>query len=255
MFIDTHCHLDDERYSSVENVVNTFVRDGVDFAINMGCSYSSSERGKELSEQFKQIYFCAGFHPSDVDLFDNELEKTIPLLDHEKCLGIGEIGLDYYWKPFDKEKQIKCFVSQLELANYKKLPVCIHSREATGDMINILKQNKNLLTNGGVMHCFSGSVETAKELMDIGLYISFAGPITFKNAGKLLEVAKYVPLEYCLTETDSPYLAPHPLRGSVNEPKNVALICAFLAQLKNIEIESFAKSIMDNAKRLFKKLK
>ena len=139
------------------------------------------------------------------------------------------------------------------LAKKLDLPVIVHDREAHKDCFDIVKEYNN---NSKVLfHCFSGSVETAKELMDIGLYISFAGPITFKNAGKLLEVAKYVPLEYCLTETDSPYLAPHPLRGSVNEPKNVALICAFLAQLKNIEIESFAKSIMDNAKRLFKKLK
>ena len=134
------------------------------------------------------------------------------------------------------------------------MPVCIHSRDATEDMLKTLKQNKSLLVNGGVMHCFSGSVETARELLNLGMFVSFAGPITFKNAGKLLEVGKYVPDNYILTETDSPYLAPHPLRGSINEPKNVSIVTAFLAQLRGKELCSFAEIVMANAKQLFKKL-
>lgn len=255
MFIDTHCHLNDEKYENVQNVIDNFIRDGVSIAINMGCSSNSSEFGRDLSEKYNQIYFATGCHPSDVNGFDDkEFDRIQSLTAHPKCVAIGEIGLDYHWQPFDKKVQTECFIKQLELAKSTKLPVCIHSRDCTEDMLKILKENRSKLEFGGVMHCFSGSVETAKELLNLGLYISFAGPLTFKNAGRLLEVGKFVPNEFCLTETDSPYLAPHPLRGTVNEPKNVSLVCAFLASLKGIEVQSFAPIVMDNAKRLFTKL-
>lgn len=255
MFVDTHCHLYDEKYLDVDAVVKSFVKDGVDIAINMGCSYASSLKGKELSEKYNQVYFATGCHPSDVEYFDDrEFEQIKQLANHPKCVAVGEIGLDYHWQPFDKEKQKICFIKQLEFAKEVNLPISIHSRDATEDMLKILKENKALLCNQGVMHCFSGSKETARELLDLGLYISFAGPLTFKNAGKLLEVATFVPSEYCLTETDSPYLAPHPLRGTINEPKNVSLVTAFLAQLKGEDLERFAQKIMENTKKLFKKL-
>ncbi len=255
MFIDTHCHLHDEKYLDIDGVVKAFVKDGVSVAINMGCSAQSSIKGKELSEKYQQIYFATGCHPSDVDKFDDvEFEQIAKLTEHPKCVAVGEIGLDYHWEGFDKDQQKKGFIVQLELAKNSKLPVSIHSRDATEDMLNLLKSNKDKLLYGGVMHCFSGSIETARELLNLGLYISFAGPLTFKNAGKLLEVAKYVPEDRCLTETDSPYLAPHPLRGTVNEPKNVSLVSAFLSQLKGKEVGSFAQTLMLNAKTLFKKI-
>ncbi len=255
MFIDTHCHLHDEKFEDVKQVVADFVRDGVEFAINMGCSAKSSEVGKEFAEQFKEVYFAVGCHPSDVNGFDEvEFDRISNLTSHSKCVAVGEIGLDYHWEGFDKKKQIDCFIKQLELARHVGLPVSIHSRDATEDMLKILKQNKNLLTNSGVMHCFSGSIETARELLNLGLYISFAGPVTFKNAGRLVEVAKFLPNEVILTETDSPYLAPHPLRGTINQPKNVSLVTAFLANLKAVELSVFAENVMENARRLFKKL-
>ena len=255
MFIDTHCHLHDDKFVDVEKTVDEYLRDGVEIAINAACCALTAKKGKDLAERFPSVYFMSGCHPSDVKTFDdNEFETIESLCSHPKCVAVGEIGLDYYWAGFDKEQQKNAFIKQIELADEVKLPISIHSRDATADTLEILKSNKNKLTNGAVMHCFSGSVETARELLNLGLYISFAGPLTFKNARNLLDVAKYVPDDRCLTETDSPYLAPHPLRGTQNSPKNVSLITAFLAQLKGKELQSFSQQIMLNAKELFKKL-
>ena len=256
MYIDTHCHLHDAKLSDTDAVVAEFINSGVTTTINMGCCAATSIQGKILSEKYPSVYFASGCHPSDIDGFDQaEEDKIFSLTSHEKCVAIGEIGLDYYWKPFDKEKQKAGFIRQIELAKQAKLPICIHSRDATGDMLELLKSNRDKLTYGGVMHCFSGSVETAAELLKLGLYVSFAGPLTFKNARQLLDVAKYVPIDMCLTETDSPYLAPHPLRGTVNTPKNIPIILACLAQLKCVDNVELAAQIKLNAKRLFTKLK
>ena len=255
MFIDTHCHLHDAKLPDTDAVVKAFVRDGVDAVINMGCCAQTSEIGKVLSEKYQQVYFATGCHPSDVGGFDDrEFDRIAVLTSHPKCVAVGEIGLDYHWQGYDKKRQADAFVRQIELAYSSGLPISVHSRDATADTLKILKENKSKLIHGGVMHCFSGSKETAKEMLDLGLYISFAGPLTFKNAGRALEVARFVPNDFCLTETDCPYLAPHPLRGTVNEPKNVGIITAFLAQLKNVELSEFAGVIKQNAKRLFTKL-
>ncbi len=255
MFIDTHCHLDDDRLINTDEVVKDYQLSGVEVAINMGCNLESSIKGKAFADKYKSIYFAVGFHPSDaLDFNEESLDKLKALATDSKCLAIGEIGLDYYWKPYDEKKQQECFIRQVEFANEFKLPICIHSRDATADMLKILTENKQKLNHGGVMHCFSGSVETARQLLDLGIYISFAGPVTFKNAKGLLDVARFIPLDMCLTETDSPYLAPHPLRGTVNAPKNVPIITAFLANLRGVELTDFANQIMQNAKSLFYKL-
>ncbi len=254
MFIDTHCHLHDAKFTDVDTVVKEFLHDGVDIAINAACCAKTSEEGMALAEKYPSVYFMTGCHPSDVSGFnEKEKDRIYKLTSHKKCVAIGEIGLDYYWKPFDKEMQKKAFIEQIELADSAKLPICIHSRDATLDTITILKENKSKLTNGVVLHCFSGSKETAQEILKMGYFISFAGPLTFKNS-KTVEVAKYVPVDMCLTETDSPYLAPHPLRGTQNSPKNVSIIAAFLAQVKAMEVEQLAEQVMSNAKTLFKKL-
>ena len=256
MFIDTHCHLHDDKLVDKDLVVQNYLRDRIEAVINMGCCAKTSLMGRDLSEKYPSVYFATGCHPSDSNGFGQKEFDTIKsLATHPKCVAVGEIGLDYYWEPFDKEKQAECFIEQIEFAEQAKLPICIHSRSATGDMLKILKEQKSKLVYGGVMHCFSGSVETAAELLKLGLYISFAGPLTFKNARTLLDVAKYVPNDMCLTETDCPYLAPHPLRGTVNEPKNVAITSAFLAELKGYEVTEFAKILTSNAKKLFYKMK
>ncbi len=255
MYIDTHCHLHDPKLFDTDMVVKEYLSLNVNTVINMGCCAKTSIEGKNLSEKYPSIYFATGCHPSDVGGFDNdEFDKIKQLTTHEKCVAIGEIGLDYYWEPYDKELQKKAFIAQMELAKESRLPICIHCRNATGEMLEILKQNKEKLNYGGVMHCYSGSVETASELVKLGLYISFGGTLTFKNARQLIEVAKFVPEELCLTETDSPYLAPHPLRGTVNTPKNIPIITQCLANIKGIEVEKLSEIIMKNAKRLFTKL-
>ena len=256
MFIDTHAHIHDDKLADKDKVVENYLRDGVEAVINMGCCAKTSLMGKDLAEKYPSVYFATGCHPSDSNSFDEKEFETIrSLASHPKCVAVGEMGLDYYWKPFDKEKQADCFIKQIEFAKEAKLPICIHNRDATADTLQILKDNKYKLTYGGVMHCFSGSVETAKEVLKLGLYISFAGPLTFKNARSLLDVAKFVPEDRCLTETDCPYLAPHPLRGTVNEPKNVTITSAFLAELKGREVTEFANVLTSNAKTLFYKLK
>lgn len=255
MFIDTHCHIDDQKIVDLDDVVSDYLKDGVDTVINMACNLNSCATGMALSQKYPSVYFASGFHPSDAnDVTNEDLYRLKSYLTQDKCVAVGEIGLDYHWDGFDKQKQKQVFISQIELAKEFKLPVSIHSRDATEDMINILKDNKDKLVYGAVMHCFSGSKETASQLLKLGLYISFAGTLTFKNAKNLVEVAEFVPSDYCLTETDSPYLAPHPFRGTLNTPKNVSLVCARLAEIKGVPIEQMASAVKENAKRLFKKL-
>lgn len=254
MYIDTHCHIADEDFENPAEVIEEYVKRGVSVAINMGCDAESSLRGKSLSEKFESVYFAAGFHPSEAEKFSKEEEEKIRgLLSHPKCVAVGEIGLDRHFLPYDAKKQEDCFVRQLVMASEFNLPVSIHMRDATEETLRLLKENKRFF-RGGVMHCFSGSVETLKTLLDLGFYIGFGGTVTFKNAKNVRLAAAYVPADRLLTETDSPYLAPEPYRGSKNEPKNVPIIAAFIANLRGEDNVRFANRIMQNAKELFKKL-
>ena len=257
MFVDTHCHLDDEKLKNdLDAVVREFKERGVGIVINMGCDAPTSELVKSQAEKYDGVYFAAGIHPMDVKNAEpTDLDKIAELAKHDKCVAIGEIGLDYYWDKTFKERQKEFFVRQLCLAKKAGLPVNIHVRDAMGDALDILKANKNELTFGGVMHCFSGSVETAKELLKLGFYISFGGTLTFKNARSILEVAKVVPKDRILTETDSPYLAPEPVRGTVNSPKNIPFIAARLAEIRGETTEETAKAVYDNTLALFKKIR
>jgi TatD DNase family protein len=254
MFIDIHCHIEDNTAENIDKIVNAYLSDGVKRVINAGANLSSSIKSSELASKYESVYFVAGVHPSDIEeLNDEVLLKLSSLASQDKCLAIGEIGLDYHFLPFDKEKQIKGFISQIELANRLDLPVVVHSRDATKDTLDILKANP--VRRGGVMHCFSGSKETALEYIKMGFYISFGGTLTFKNASVLKEVAKALPLDKILTETDIPYLRPHPFRGTVNQPKNVSLVAGYLSELLALPLEQVSSAVMQNAKRLFYKLK
>lgn len=254
MFIDTHCHLADPKLSDTEQVVSEYLRLGVDTVLTMGCCANTSEIGLKQSKIYDSVYFASGVHPSDSAGYDDkERERIIEYAKDDKCVAIGEIGLDYYWKPYDKDCQMKCFIDQIEIANELKLPICIHMRDATQDTLQVLKEHKPQY--GGVLHCFAGSVETANILLKQGFYISFGGTLTFKNANKALEVAKIVPEDRILTETDSPFLAPTPYRGTVNSPKNIPIICDFLAKLRGVDINHLANAIKQNATTLFYKLK
>lgn len=257
MYIDTHCHLHDPKFNGArDEIVKECERVGVGLIIDMGCCAQTSLIGKELSEKYPSVYFGAGCHPSDAKTFDqNEYEKISALADHPKCLAIGEIGLDYYWDSSYNDIQKQVFISQLELAKEKKLPFNIHSREATQDTLEILKTNKDKLIYGGVMHCYSGSIETAKEYMKLGLMISFGGPATFKNADRIREVVKTIPDDYLFTETDSPFLSPEPLRGKNNKPFNIPIILNLLAKVRNQDADFLQEKVYENAKRLFTKLK
>ncbi len=256
MFIDTHCHLTDEVFSDVKSVVDGCNKDDVRLLINAGYNMPSSVGGAELSKGFKEIYFLCGFHPSDAEDFNNEtIDNLLSLSRNEKCVGIGEIGLDYHYDGFDKKLQQKVFITQLELAKSLNLPVCIHSRDCTEDMIKILKDNKDKLINGAVMHCFSGSLETAKILWQMDIYTSFSGTLTFKNAKNLIEVAKCVPNDLYLTETDSPYLSPHPFRGETNSPQKVKYVALKLAEIRQQPVEVVTNQIKNNALNLYKKIK
>ena len=255
MFIDTHCHLNDERFQNPEEQIVHMRENGVTLAVCAGYDVPSSARARELAERYKEVYFTAGIHPdAQADATAENLEKIRKLCAHEKCVAVGEIGLDYHYTPFDKEGQKRAFALQVKLAAETGLPFCVHARDCTADMLSFLAENQTFLANGFVMHCFSGSAETAAQLVKMGAYISFSGTLTFGNARSLPQAAAIVPTERLLTETDSPYLSPHPYRGTTNEPARVRLVAEKLAQIKGEEIGRFAQKLRENAKRIFKRL-
>ena len=256
MFIDTHCHLNDERYENIDEIVARMRENGVTKAICAGYDAASSLRAQKLAERYGEVYFTAGIHPDAEQTATAENLKIIEeLCAHEKCAAVGEIGLDYHYAPFDKEGQKRAFSAQVELAARLALPFCVHARDCTADMLEFLSAHKEFLKNGFVMHCFSGSAETAERLVELGAYISFAGTLTFKNARTLPQAAAAVPEDRLLTETDSPYLSPHPFRGETNEPARVKYVAEKLAEIRGRSAASLAGIVADNAERIFKRIK
>ena len=251
--IDTHCHLNDETlYKDLDNVISRAIQTGVEKMIVIGWDKQSSELAIKIAEQYPFIYACVGIHPENLDGVDNTiLESTLNLSSHPKVVGIGEIGLDYHWtKDLDKrEIQKDYFIKQIEYANKVGLPISIHSREAFQDTLDILKEHKPLY--GGVMHCYSGSVEGLQDVINLGLHIGLDGPVTFKNAKTPKEVAIEVPLDRLVLETDCPYLSPHPLRGTVNEPSNLILVADEIATLRNMSKKHLLEVVYDNSCKLF----
>ena len=262
---DSHAHYFDERFADeFENAAHSILPElfegDIEYIVNVGTNNENNRLCLEMARQYDGMYAAVGIHPTDCrDYGREEIQKFEDFLiahrdfKKEKIVAIGEIGFDYHWEPYDKDKQIAGFIKQIELANSLNLPISVHSRDATENMINLLRTHK--LANGGVMHCFSGSRETAKILLDLGFYISFAGTLTFKNARNLVDVAEFTPLDRCLTETDSPYLAPVPHRGEMNTPAYVPFVTKRLAEIKNIAMDEVAKTVKNNAKTLFYKLK
>lgn len=215
MYIDTHAHLNyEDKYGDLDALLAEIAAAGVDTVINVGWNCDSSALAAKQAEKYPQLYFAAGFHPSNLsDFREGDYERIAALLASPKGVAVGEIGLDYHYDGTDEAAQKRAFAAQLELAYALKLPFCVHSRDAAADTLRILKDNRGKLAYGGVMHCFSGSPETAKEYLKLGLYISFAGPVTFRNARRLDEVAKEVPSDRILAETDSPTLPPSRTAG------------------------------------------
>ena len=261
MYIDIHCHLTGGEYAEIGGVDGVIARareNGVGIIVCSGFDLQSSIQAKELSEQYAEVYFCAGFHPSELHKYeDGDLEQILALCQHEKCVAVGEIGLDYHFDDNPApETQRELFLQQLILADKIGLPVVLHSRDAAQETLELLQANKHLLKKGGLMHCYSYSPEMTKDFLELGLSFSFGGPSTFKNAKKVVESVQRIPAHRILSETDCPYLTPVPYRGVFpNEPKNVKHIVENLAILRNENLEELKENILQNAKNLFFKLK
>jgi len=252
--IDTHCHLNDEiLYKDLENVISRAQQVGVEKMVVIGWDKASSKLAIELAEQYDFIYAVIGFHPENVfDIDDKVLYETLELCKHPKVVGIGEIGLDYHWtkEPDKREIQKQFFIKQIDFANEHHLPISIHNRDAFADTLSILKEHKPLY--GGVMHCYAGSVENLNDIINLNLYIGLGGPVTFTNAKTPKEVATEVPLDRLVVETDCPYLSPHPLRGTVNEPANISLVVDEIARLRDMSKKHLLDALYQNSCKLFK---
>jgi len=253
-FVDTHCHLSDEKFSAdFLKVCNRAKNVGVTKIINFGSTVADSVQVVELSKNFSEMFAGVGVHPEEVQDFDDAAaEKIIALAENKKVVAIGEIGLDYHWKknPDARLIQQKIFIQQLDIARQLNLPVCIHEREAHGDTLKILQTEGRDLR--GVLHCFSGSLEMAKEVWKLGWLIGIDGPLTFKNSAKLPEIIQAAPREMLLLETDAPYLAPMPFRGKRNEPAYLVEIAKKIAELRGEDLETVAEYTTQNAERLYK---
>ena len=255
MIFDSHAHYNDEKFNSPDisrdELLNKLLGEGVTAIVNASVNVEDSKDSLELSEKFDGIYACVGIHPGDVDKvgdIDSAIAEIRRLASHKKAVAIGEIGLDYYWEPFDKQKQKLFFTKQLDLARELSLPVVIHDRDAHGDVDEIIRNYPDLKI---VLHSYSGSAEWAKSLVNDGRYISFSGVVTFKNARRALEALTAVPLDRILIETDCPYLAPTPLRGSVNNSANLIYTAAKIAEIKGVTTEKILEQTYINACRFY----
>lgn len=252
MLTDSHAHLDDEEFlADLEDVVERARQAGIRYIVNCGIDVRSCRRGIEMAERFKEIYVAVGIHPHNAStVTDDVLQVLAELSENSKVVAIGEIGLDYYRNLSPRSKQVEAFRAQIRLARRLGLPVVIHDRDAHGDTLKILKEER-ARDVGGVMHCFSGSWEMARECMQMGFYISFAGPVTFGQSRRLREIARQVPRDRLLLETDCPYLSPEPYRGKRNEPARVRLVAQEIARLKQMALEEIEEVTTTNAIRLF----
>ncbi len=253
MIFDTHCHLNHEDlYNNIDEIIFNADKYNVKKFMVVGYDVETSVLALQIAKKYKQCYASIGIHPTEIDKIEpDKLYDFLCLSNNKEVKAIGEIGLDYHWEK-DKtrqELQKEYFIAQIEYANMVKLPIIVHCREAIGDCLALLKEHRPLY--GGVMHCYSGSVNDMYEFIKLGLYISLGGPVTFKNAKTPKEVAFNCPLDKLLIETDSPYLTPHPYRGNRNEPKNITLIAQEIANIKEISKPHLEDLTYKNAIRLF----
>ena len=249
LIFDTHAHYDDERFDDIrEELLSSLQKNGVGAAITCGCDKESSKKALEMAEKYQNVFSAVGIHPSNINS-GTTIEEIENLAKHKKCVAIGEIGLDYYWTQDNKPLQKEIFIKQLELAKKLNLPVLIHDRDAHADTLEILREYKPK----GVVHSFSGSPEMAKELIELGIYIGIGGVITFKNAKKLPDVVKMLPMDRMLLETDAPYLTPVPYRGKTNHSAMIYFSAEKIAEIKETSTEEILKQTFLNAKNLFLK--
>lgn len=252
-WFDTHCHLNDSAFETdCAEVIRRMTVGGVDRAVVVGCDAESSAQAVVLAEEYGGLFATVGIHPHDAKTYDRYVEDgLISFLHHPKVVAFGEIGLDYHYDHSPRPVQQEVFRTQIRLAKTVRLPLVIHEREATADLLRILEEEK-AGENGGVMHCFSGSAETARIVVEMGFHIGVDGPVTFANARKIPEVLQAIPLERLLLETDCPYLTPHPHRGKRNDPTYLPLIGEAVARILEMRPEEIARQTTANAEKLFR---
>ena len=254
---DTHSHYNDEKFDEDrEHIIKDTYESGITKFVCAGYNIESSKKAIQMSKKYEFIYSICGISPNDIPQSEQELWKDIDEITkiikenkYNKLVAIGEIGLDYYWNKDNKELQKEAFVKQINLANELDLPIVIHSRDASVDTINIIREHS--VKKAGIFHCCQFNQEMIKQALELGYYISFAGPVTFKNSKNASEIVKMVPLERILIETDSPYLAPEPNRGKRNDSRNVIYIAQKIADFREMSIDEVAKITYENAKKIF----
>lgn len=257
-YIDTHCHLNSELYENenvpIDELISQSTANEVASFVNVATTIQDSKKVVESATVKKNVYATVGIHPNytlDTKIKPNDIEFLRELAKNKKVIAIGEVGLDYHYARSieQKKNQLLAFTKQIELAIDKKLPLVIHCRDAWIDLINILKKYKNKGIKG-IVHCYSGDLLTAKELIDMGFYISFSGIITFKNADSLREVVDWCPIQNLLIETDSPYLAPEPYRGKLNRPEYIVFVAKKVAEIKKITLDQLSLQLADNVRNI-----
>ena len=257
-FFDSHSHYNDEKFNEDrEQIIKETYEAGITKFVCAGYNIESSLFSLEISKKYEFIYSICGISPNDIPQSEQQLWKDIAEISKivkenksKKLVAIGEIGLDYYWNKENKELQKQAFIKQIELANELELPIVIHSRDASVDTIDIIRNNK--VKKAGIFHCFQLNQELVRQALELGYYISFAGPITFKNSKNAPEIIKMVPMDRILIETDSPYLSPEPNRGKRNDCRNVRYVAQKIADVKGLTVEEVAQKTYENAIRIFK---
>ncbi|MCD8373134.1 MAG: TatD family hydrolase [Clostridia bacterium] len=256
LYTDVHCHLTGGEYGDINGLIDDITSAGVGLVITAGFDIQSSVEGKNLAEKYQNVYFTAGFHPTELKKYrQGDLETIEELCRHPKCVALGETGLDYHYPDTDKPLQKEMFLKQLSLAHRLNMPVQIHSRDCAEDMLEILKANASLISQGALLHCYSHSAEMAREFEKLGVYFSFGGTSTYKGSKRARKAVAAIDIKRILTETDSPYLPPASKYGTFpNTPASIPEITANLADIKGMEEAAFAEIVRQNALRLFTKI-
>ena len=250
MFVDTHCHVDSKNYDNIEEVIKRAYDDNVKMLIVNGYDRDSNEEVLGLVKKFDIVYGAIGWQPEEIDgMVEEDFEFIEKHVTDDKIIAIGEVGLDYHYNNYDKNKQISIFKRQIEIANKYHKPVIVHSRDSIQDTYNILKD----MNAKGILHCYSGSLEMAREFIKVGFCLGIGGICTFKNANNIVRVIKEIPLEYIVLETDSPYLAPEPYRGLKNEPMYIPIIAKKIADIKGVDTKDVMMVTTGVVRRIFDK--
>lgn len=256
MIIDSHAHITEESLRDrTHGIIAEMKEDGISGIIEVGCDYETSHDALKLAEDYENVFALVGTHPEFAAVYgDKERDFYLEAAKHPKVVGIGEIGLDYYYETPEREIQKRAFVAQLELAHEAKLPISLHIRDAYGDLIEILKANRRYIQHGMLMHCYCGSKEFVKELAPFDSYFAFGGVVTFKNAKKD-DILRAVPRDRLLVETDCPYMTPVPFRGKKNEPKYAVYTAKYIADVLGMEYPEFEAMTVENTLTLFSKMR